>query len=156
MKCKSMMKHLAKSRKEVSMGIVKIVAPFALLWIAVFFLEGRSFGQNVDLKFESTKLPAVTQSGVKLRESPPSEGFLFVRAPGKETSTLSKDQKVTVVDHKVVSTLFGNSVWVKVQAHQPTGQTVEGWAYWGPETDKSQTFSLLAGAAGPPPPDKKQ
>ena len=133
------------------MRVLKAVTTLALFGVAVFFLEGRFFGQSLDLKFESTKFPAVAQNGMKLRESPPSEGFLFVHSPGKETFTLSKDQKVTVVDRKVVSTLFGDSVWVKVQAQQPAGRTVEGWAYWGPHADNSQTFSVHANAQ----PDKK-
>lgn len=134
------------------MRISKAVATSAFLWMAFFFLQGRSFGQNPDLKFESAKFPVMAESGIKLRASPPSEGFLFVHGPGKETFTLSKDQKVTVVDHTVVSTLFGDSVWVKVEAHQPAGPIVEGWAYWGPRTDKSQTFSVLSNTQ----PERKQ
>ena len=125
------------------MRALKLLRTVSIVMAAVFFSNGSFLAQKLDLKFEPTTA-AGAENNLKLRESPPSEGFLFVRPPGRETFTINKDQKVTITDSRVVSTLFGNSVWVKVTVPgQAAVQQREGWAYWGPSIEKSSNFAVV-------------
>lgn len=75
------------------------------------------------------------KAGTILTETPPKQGFIFIKPPGKEITVEAKglylEQKV--LEDTVVRTIFGNYVWQKLQiTDQPHGDTYVGWRYWGP------------------------
>lgn len=81
---------------------------------------------------------AVLKAGnsVVVRESPPTEKFLFfVGRPGKEIQQLPTGQTFKVEEVKTISVPLGADIWVKGKTS--SGKT--GWIYYG-DKEKSVNF----------------
>lgn len=86
---------------------------------------------------EKTSVVYRTAGQIKLKETPPTKGLVFISGPGKEIHTLDKDAEVVLLDKTVISTVFEDTIWVKVRE---LGSQKEGWTYWGTKEDSSANF----------------
>jgi hypothetical protein len=80
-----------------------------------------------------------------LRDSPP-QGLFFRQ--GEQIGTLKEGQKVIADDQKMVNTIFGDYLWLRVrllnEKGKPTGQP--GWVYAG-QGEEDSRFNVLKVAA---------
>lgn len=81
----------------------------------------------------------LTTNDAKVRESPPSKGYIFIGSPGKELFSLKKGEEITIGETRVISTIFSKTIWVRIRKKDSTS---EGWVYWGDKTDQSVNFKL--------------
>jgi hypothetical protein len=112
---------------------------FAVLLIGqAILLSTTALAQQWTGEIISSK--AVLTNDVKLRESPPSKGFIFITSPGKEIDTIKVGERVEIIGLHVVKGLLGDNVWVRVKRLTPVEQT--GWVYWGESKEKPVNFKL--------------
>jgi len=83
---------------------------------------------------------AITE--LKMRDEPPSKGFILIKSPGNVIGSIRKGEKVEVLETKTVSTFLSDSVWVRVRKTTDSGKPLEGWVYWGTKKEESVNFNV--------------
>lgn len=96
-----------------------------------------SFAQKLSSRDGETVY--VTKGAIKLRATPASKGFLFIKDPGKEVGTVPNGAKVLLTEKQVIETAFSKTIWVKVRL---VDSDTAGWAYWGKSEEESVNFEL--------------
>jgi len=76
----------------------------------------------------------LTTTEIKVRETPPTKGFILVGGPGKEMFTLNKDAEVVVLEKRVIESVLSKTVWVRIK---DLASQKEGWMYWGDDDEKN-------------------
>ena len=103
-----------------------------LMLILLLSICATGFSQKVST--EKSKTVYVTLNDIKVRETPPSKGIILVNGPGKPIFDLKKDAQVIILETRTISTVFSETIWVRVR-HLESEK--EGWLYWGDEKEKS-------------------
>ena len=96
------------------------------------------FSQKVSTD-DSKATVYVTINDIKVRETPPSKGVILVSGPGKETFELKKDAQVIILEKRTISTVFSETIWVRVR---DLASNQEGWLYWGKEDKEEKSVNL--------------
>ena len=104
------------------------------LLIIVFVLGLAVNGLAQKITSDDTKTVYVTATDINVRETPPSKGFVLISGPGKVVFELKKDDRVIVLEKKVIESVLSKTIWVKIR---DLNSKNEGWIYWGDEDEKS-------------------
>ena len=109
-------------------------------WPVHGIAQGIAQKSDTDAWPDRNSFSVFTTRSVPVRAAPPSEGFLFLGSPGKETSALKPGEKVEITGFKEVETLFSKYVWVQIKKTDPSGRSASGWAYWGNTKENPVNF----------------
>ena len=118
-------------------GITQVWAFGAFLGFFSFFIASAG-AQSTAQQPASAK--AITE--LKMRDEPPSKGFVMIKSPGSVIGSIKKGEKVEVLETRTVSTFLSDSVWVRVKKMTDSGKPLEGWVYWGTKKEESVNFNV--------------
>lgn len=108
--------------------------------IIILLLSICATGFSQEVSTENSKTVYVTLNDIKLRETPPSKGLIFVSGPGEYTFDLKKGAQVIILEKRSISTVFSKTIWVRVRDLESKKE--EGWMYWGDKEDESVNLKL--------------
>src|SRR5215211_7735145 len=97
-----------------------------LIVVFVLGLTVNGFAQKISDKDNTTVY--VTTTDITVRKTPPSKGLILISGPGEEIFKLKKDDKVIVLERKVIESVLSKTIWIRIQDQQSKEQ---GWIYWG-------------------------
>ena len=105
-----------------------------MLLIVVFILGLAVNGFAQKLTDEHNTTVYITTTDITVRDAPPSKGFILISGPGKELFKLKKDDKVIVLESKVIESILSKTIWIRIQDQQ---SKKGGWIYWGDKDGES-------------------
>ena len=114
------------------------------IWVFGVLLGFTSFFDVSDAQTAAQQQPATVKAitELKMRDEPPSKGFVLINSPGTVIGSIKKGEKVEVLETKTVSTFLSDSVWVRVRKTTDSGKPLEGWVYWGTKKEESVNFNV--------------
>jgi len=113
-----------------------------MLLIVVFILGLAVNGFAQKLTDEHNTTVYITTTDITVRDAPPSKGFILISGPGKELFKLKKDDKVIVLESKVIESILSKTIWIMIR---DLGSGKEGWIYWGDNEKNSVNLKQKGG-----------
>ena len=110
----------------------KLMAKKLLIVVFILGLAVNGFAQKLTDEHNTTVY--ITTTDITVRDAPPSKGLILIGGPGKELFKLKKDDKVIVLERKVIESVLSKTIWIRIQDQQ---SKKGGWIYWGDKDGES-------------------